>query len=145
VWAMDLAGNVRRDAGRAGAIVVALAIAGVVLTGLLLRPRVLAGPIVDGFPLATALDCATSFDSCGELTALARSAFDIREPHHPSVVSSTVYNEDINNPLLFDNSIGHARSGSVRVVVFDLADGSRGAAGVYCGVGGCVPLETYPH
>jgi hypothetical protein len=55
------------------------------------------------------------------------------------------YLEDLTNPPLFEPGVVHARSGTLMVVVFELADGSRRAAGVYCGVGPCIGLGSYPH
>jgi hypothetical protein len=107
--------------------------------------RVAVGPIIDGFPLGEPVGCGTAFYRCDDLIALARSALDERDPGHANIVGASPYHEDLQSPALFDPSIPHARSGQVFVVVFDLADSSRHASGVDCGVGGCHPLATYPH
>jgi hypothetical protein len=103
------------------------------------------GPIIDGFPIGRLLDCGLSRSApCHEVLPLARAAFDSRVPDHPEILATSFFMEDINNPAIFDPRVLHARSGTLIVVVFNLADGSKHAAGVYCGVGGCTGLATYP-
>jgi hypothetical protein len=102
-----------------------------------------AGPIVDGFPVGLPATCAPG--QCDQWISLARSVLDDRDPAHAEVINVRMYLEDLTNPLLFEPGVIHARTGTVIVVVFDLADGAKRATGVYCGVGPCVGLATYPH
>jgi hypothetical protein len=99
--------------------------------------------IVDGFPIGAPAACAPEL--CDEWVQLARSVFDDRDPEHAEVINVRMYLEDLTNPLLFEPGVVHARSGTLMVVVFQLADGSRRATGVYCGVGPCIGLDSYPH
>lgn len=120
------------------------AVAGVALAPRLLRG--LAGPVVDGFPLGQRIDCAaTAGVSCADIVTLATKALNARESGHAAVSAWTVYDEDLNNPDLFDNSMLHTTSGGVFIVVFDLTDGSPHATCVYRGVGGCSGQAHYPH
>lgn len=93
------------------------------------------GAIVDGFPLGPALSPVPSPD----IEPLAAAALDQRVPGHASIVSAMPYQEDIR--LVY--SSGSARSGTMTVYVFRLADGSWRAAGVYCSVAGCAPWPVY--
>jgi hypothetical protein len=93
------------------------------------------GAIVDGFPLGTLRDPLPEPD----VTALAVKALDERMPGHPAIVSATAYNEDV--ALIYGP--GTARSGSMTIYLYLLADGSYHAAGVYCGVGGCAAWPVY--
>jgi hypothetical protein len=102
-----------------------------------------AGPIVDGFPIGAPATCAP--DRCDEWVRLARSVLEDRDPAHAEVINVRIYLEDLTNPLLFEPGVLHRRSGTLVVVVFELADGSKRAAGVYCGVGPCIGLGSYPH
>ena len=99
--------------------------------------------IVDGFPIGAPATCAPR--QCDEWVRLARSVLDDRDPEHVEVINVRMYLEDLTNPVLFEPGVVHARSGMLVVVVFGLADGSRRATGVYCGVGPCVGLASYPH
>ena len=99
--------------------------------------------IVDGFPMGLPAPCAPR--QCDEWIQLARSVLDDRDPEHVEVINVRMYLEDLTNPLLFEPGVVHARSGTLVVVVFELADGSRRATGVYCGVGPCIGLASYPH
>jgi hypothetical protein len=105
--------------------------------------RPAAGPIVDGFPIGAPATCAPRI--CDEWIRLALSALEDREPAHAQVLNVRTYYEDLTNPVLYDPKVVHRRTGTVVVVVFELADGSRRATGVYCGVGPCVGLASYPH
>lgn len=102
-----------------------------------------AGPIVDGFPLGLPAACALR--QCDEWIRLGLSALEDREPEHAEVLNVRIYREDLTNPLLFEPGVIHARSGTLVVVVFELADGAKRATGVYCGVGPCIGLASYPH
>lgn len=93
---------------------------------------------IDGFPLGNSVNCSASMTAwCDELVALGRQALDQRDPGHAAVDTSRVYEE---GPL----PTGMVRSGTLRVVVFGLADGSTHATAVVCGSPPCVPLMTYP-
>jgi hypothetical protein len=102
-----------------------------------------AGRIVDGFPIGAPATCDAR--TCDEWIRLALSVLDDRDPAHAEVLNVRIHYEDLTNPLLFDPKVVHARSGTLVVVVFELADGARRAAGVYCGVGPCIGLPSYPH
>ena len=99
------------------------------------QSRPVTGAIVDGFPLGREAeptpDAATA--------ALAVQALDQRMPGHPAIVAAKAYDED--GSLVYGPNT--ARSGSMRIYVYQLADGSYHAAGVYCGVGGCWPWPIY--
>jgi hypothetical protein len=93
------------------------------------------GSIVDGFPLGAVLSPAPD----PATAALGVRALDQRVPGHAGVLSGTAYHEDLQ--LIFGSSV--ARSGTMTVYVFALADRTYRAAGVYCGVGGCQPWPVY--
>jgi len=93
------------------------------------------GAIVDGFPLGAVLNPAPDSD----MAALAVRALDERVPGHAGILSGTAYLEDLN--LIFGGGV--ARSGTMTVYVFALADGTYRAAGVYCGPPGCQPWPVY--
>jgi hypothetical protein len=95
----------------------------------------LAPPVrmVDGFPIGEPVPCA---QHCAEWTRLARSALDVREHGHAEIVGARTFME-AHIPDLYGPGVLYTRSGTLIVVVFDLADGSVRATGVYCGVGGC--------
>lgn len=93
---------------------------------------------IDGFPLGAPVECSPSMTvSCDQLVALGRQALDQRDPGHAAVQATHLYEEGPLPP-------GMVRSGTLRVIVFDLADGSTHATGVVCGVPPCAPLMTYP-
>lgn len=97
------------------------------------------GAIVDGFPLGRvpAADAPTAPDAA--TAALGVQALDQRMPGHPAIVSAKAYDEDLS--LVYGPN--GARSGVMWIYLYQLADGSYHAAGVYCGVGGCVPWPVY--
>jgi hypothetical protein len=93
------------------------------------------GSIVDGFPLGPLLHPTPPPD----VQALAADALDKRMSGHAAILSASAYQEDI--ALVYGPDA--ARSGTMTVYVFKLADASYHAAGVYCGVGGCTPWPVY--
>jgi hypothetical protein len=101
------------------------------------------GVILDGFPLGQALQCSAVAD-CNHEFALADAALSGGTSSQASVVSRTLYAEDLS--LLAPAASGalRARSGTLHVVVYALADGTNRAVGVYCGPAGCYGLATYP-
>lgn len=99
------------------------------------QPPPTTGAIVDGFPLGR--DAQPSPDAA--TAALAIQALDQRMPGHPAIVTAKAYEED--EALVYGPN--EARSGLMRIYVYELADGSFHAAGVYCGVPSCVPWPVY--
>jgi hypothetical protein len=96
------------------------------------------GSIIDGFPLDGLMNPVPGADT----EALGIRALDQRVPGHAAIVSSSAHREDMTNASIFpDQPV--ARSGTMTVYLFALADGSYHAAGVYCGVGGCRPWPVY--
>lgn len=91
------------------------------------------GSIVDGFPLGAPAG------SDAQIAAKATTALDQAQPGHAAIVSSRAYREDLQ--LVY--GAGSARSGTMTIFVFALADGSYHAAGVYCGVTDCEPWPVY--
>ena len=101
--------------------------------------------VVDGFPIGVPVDCVTqSNPSCEDVIRYATEALDRREASHPAVISMAVFHEDLSLGAAANGQGPFTRSGELDVAVFSLVDGSRRAAGAYCGVGSCVGLETYP-
>jgi len=107
---------------RAAAIVAVLIVWG---CGGLTSDGVKAGATIDGITLGPEITC----DSCAEIDAAAGRKLESSRPNH-AVVSETLHFAD---PL----PSGAERSGTSTVVIFNMADGSRAAYLVYCGVGGC--------
>ena len=101
--------------------------------------------MIDGFPVGTATVCQRDFSpSCEQIIDTALAAFEERDPDHVAIKQTTVHDEDRST---FPEGV--VRSGSIAVVVFDLADGTRRAVGAYCGpgMGGatCWPVPEYRH
>lgn len=96
-----------------------------------LDPGKYANTTINGFPLARQVDCA---DQCASHLALARTALDNSSPAHAQIVKEFIYAE----------GNGIERSGSYKVTVFELADGSVVAVGISCaGVNPCQAEPTY--
>jgi hypothetical protein len=95
---------------------------------------------IDGFPIGNPTPCV---QHCAEWTQLARTALDQRDPNHAEIAVVRMFNEG-HIPDLYGPGVLYTRSGRLTVVVFDLADGSVRATGVYCGVGGCVGWGEFP-
>lgn len=98
-------------------------------------------PVIDGFPVGDAVACSATNQTCVDIVSMGRSVFDQRMPSHAAVTTTTVYYEGPTNPRTGE---AISRNGEMYIVVFTLADGSRHAAGVYCGFLPCTPFATYP-
>ena len=100
---------------------------------------------IDGFPLGEAIPC-DSRAQCDVWVPLARAALDARDPGHAPITNASAYAEDFQNTDVYANqSDFRARTEGFVIIVFDLADGSKRATGVLCGVSGCSGTGTYPH
>jgi hypothetical protein len=99
------------------------------------KPAPTTGAIVDGFPLGHVAEPTPN----AATAALAVQALDQRMPSHPTIVAATAYNEDLS--LVYGPN--DARSGVMTIYLYELADGSYHAAGVYCSVAGCTPWPVY--
>lgn len=90
-----------------------------------------AGTVIDHYTLGAPLDCAAYRDAtCDEYLRIAIGTATTKRGVAPvAIVGHRFYRESI--PGTVDGS------SSVGIVVLDLADGSRVAVGVYCGVGPC--------
>lgn len=86
-----------------------------------LRP----GDKINGITLGAQVSC----EDCAQISKEALKQLDADRPTH-AAVADTYFFED---PL----PSGAERSGTSRVIVLDLVDGTRIVYLVYCGVGGC--------
>lgn len=121
----------RRPGGVAKlALVLALALAGC-SSGLTASGALPSGTVIDGYTIGNPLDCpAHGNATCDEFLQIATdTATGKRGVAAAAIVDHRFYSEFI--------PPGAATSGAAGIVVFDLADGSQVAVGVYCGVGPC--------
>ena len=122
----------RRPGGVAKlASVLALAVAGC-SSGLTASGALVSGTVIDRYTIGDPLDCPAHGDvRCDEFLRIATdTATNNRGVAPAAIVGHRLYSEFL-PPGTFSGG------GAVGVVVFDLADGSRVAVGVYCGVGPC--------
>jgi len=83
------------------------------------------GAVVDGLKLGAPVDCTP----CDLLTPAAVAKLNATIPNHAAIVRVSYFMDPLPS--------GAQRSGISTVAVVDLADGTRSAILVYCGVGGC--------
>jgi hypothetical protein len=91
----------------------------------------LSGMVIDHYTLGDPIDCNAHRDpTCEEHLQVAMGTATDKRGVAPEAIAGH---------HLFRESIPGTRPGSssLIIVVFDLADGSRVAVGVYCGVGPC--------
>ena len=74
--------------------------------------------------------------ACESIRTIAIRHLDEQVPSHAPVSSWSFHGEGW-YPGPSGEKILHTRSGSLTVGVATLADGTRHAVGIYCGVGGC--------
>ncbi len=93
------------------------------------------GTVVDHYTLGTPLDCAAYADAtCDEYLRVATDTATSKRGVAPAaIVGHGFYQESIPGTAEGSSTVG--------VVVLDLADGTRVAVGVYCGVGPCQLVE----
>ena len=121
------------------------------------------GQVIDGFTLGEPTGCMGGTDfpgnptqarhtMCFDFPALARAAFDARDPDHGAIVSVDQYADgtqpssvDITGDATAPPQATRHPGPAVDVFVFTLADGTRRATGVACnGSGPCVGVGSYP-
>ena len=100
---------------------------------------------IDGFPIGLHIaDCSAVPPACGLGEHTALDGFGVRDPGHPPVVHTLVYDYDmarVCGPVWCGGS-------SSSVYVFELADGTRHAIGVSCpgiAMGGGTTCRPSPH
>jgi hypothetical protein len=109
------------------AVCLALLTLGVLACGLL---REQPDPLIDGWPVGDAIDCATRTD-CALLLGLASEALDNRRPDHADVVAASLHAEGLHtDPATGDRFIMTRSGGGPSIAVFELADGTVRAIGV---------------
>ena len=101
---------------------------------------VVACSTIDGFPIGPAGSvCTSTPDSCDPDQMLAVAGFGTRDPGHPQIARTRLYDLDMSRvcgPVLC------TLTGSATIFVFDLADGTRRAIGVHRP--GVAPTEVWP-
>jgi hypothetical protein len=118
-------------------VALALALAGC-SNGLTADGALMPGTKVDRYTVGDPLECPTNGATlCDDYLRLATdTAIGKRGVAPTAIVGHRFYNEGIPTPP------GATLSGPpVTIVVFDLADGSRVAVGVHCGVGPCQVID----
>ena len=105
-------------------VLVAAAVAACGLAGMEPNTR------IDGWSVGESIACEASTPDCTVLFPLAIETFDVNEPDHASIVSTSLHEEG-----LYPNERGELvqiirSTARMWVVVFQLADGSRRAIGV---------------
>ncbi|HEX2753991.1 MAG TPA: hypothetical protein VHM48_00920 [Candidatus Limnocylindrales bacterium] len=108
--------------------------------------NVIAGPpeILDGLSIGAdagcgacdAPDTSANCGACESIATLAVRHVDETWPDHPEIGTMSFHRESW-YPGENGERILHTRSGSLVVAVVTFVDGTRHAASVYCGVGGC--------
>ena len=84
------------------------------------------GTLVGDLRIGERVDCSP----CEVLTPAAIARLDATIPNHAAIVRISYFMDPLPS--------GAKRSGISTVAVLDLADGTRSAILVYCGVGGCI-------
>ena len=89
------------------------------------------GTVIDHYTLGAPLDCAAYRNgTCEEYLRIAMSTVTTKRGFAPgAIVGHRFFGESIPGTVEGTSTVG--------IVVLDLADGSRVAVGVYCGVGPC--------
>jgi hypothetical protein len=85
-------------------------------------------PVVDGWPIGQATDCAVT--PCGAWLAVAQARLDVRDPGHAEVVKATLHNEGTLVAPEGGLQIFTRSGGCCNVALFELADGTTKALGV---------------
>lgn len=113
------------------ALVLVLALAGC-SNGLTPSGALVSGTVIDRYTIGDPLECAAIRDStCDEFLRIAtETATGKRGVVPAAIVGHRFYTE-------FKPPGTTSGGGTTGIVVFNLADGSRVAVGVYCGVGPC--------
>jgi hypothetical protein len=122
---------------RSGGVRASITIGALVATGLLAgacqmvpQGRTVEGMTIDGWRIGERITCSRDdYYDCDELADLAATQLDRMAPGHPGTKATALFHEVLRP--------GTARSGTMRIVVFELENESMRAIGVYCGVGGC--------